>query len=598
MRIEDYGLIGDTETAALVGRNGSIDWACFPRFDSNACFARLLGTSEHGYWSLAPVDEVRRCSRSYRPGTLVLDSEVETEGGALRFTDCMPRRGDTPDLVRRVECLRGEVKVRMELVVRFDYGRMAPWVHRVEDALLFVAGPDALVLRSDEPTRGEGLTTVAEFTLRKGERRSFVLTWFPSHHEPPRALHVDREIGKTEQFWREWSGKCTLQGPDRDAVLSSLIVLKALTYAPTGGIVASPTTSLPEAPGGARNWDYRYCWLRDATFTLSALMYAGYRAEAEAWRDWLLRAVAGDVSKLQIMYGVAGERMLAERTLPWLPGYEGAKPVRIGNAAADQLQLDVYGEVMDALFQARSLGAPPGEWSWRLQLELLGYLEGQWHREDQGIWEVRGGPRQFTYSKMMAWLAFDRGVRSIESGGLEGPVERFRAARDQLHEQICKQAWSSRKRAFTQSYGSEDLDASVLLLPLTGFLPATDPRVRDTVAAIERELLDGGLVRRYVSHDGLGGKEGVFLACSFWLADVYSLLGRRDDARALFDRLLALRNDLGLLAEEYDPGTRRQLGNFPQAFSHLALVHTALNLAHQSKGPAAHRAAQGDPRRP
>ena len=597
MRIEDYGLIGDTETAALVGRNGSIDWACFPRFDSNACFARLLGTGEHGYWSLAPAGAVRRSSRSYRPGTLVLDSEVETEGGVLRFTDCMPWRGLTPDIVRRVECLRGEVKVRMELVVRFDYGRMAPWVHSVGDGLVFVAGPDALVLRSDEPARGEGLKTVAEFTLRKGEKRSFVLTWFPSHEKPPRRLIADDEIDKTEQSWREWSGRCTHEGVDHEAVQSSLIVLKALTYAPTGGIVAAPTTSLPEAPGGSRNWDYRYCWLRDATFTLSALMFAGYRAEAEAWRDWLLRAAAGDVSKLQIMYGVAGERMVPERTLSWLPGYEGAKPVRIGNAAAEQLQLDVYGEVMDALFQARRLGAPLEEWSWSLQRQLLGHLEGQWHKEDRGIWEVRGGPRQFTYSKMMAWVAFDRGVRSIETGGLEGPIDRFRAARDQLHEQICKQAWSSQKRAFTQSYGSEDLDASVLLLPLTGFLPATDPRVRDTVAAIERELLEGGLVRRYAGDDGLGGKEGAFLACSFWLADVYCLLGRRDDARALFDKLLGLRNDLGLLAEEYDVGQKRQLGNFPQAFSHLALVNTALNLAHHTKGPAAHRAAKGDPRR-
>ena len=593
MRIEDYALLGDTQSAALVGRDGSIDWACFPRFDSGACFAKLLGTEDHGRWKIAPKEPIGETTRKYRQGTLVLETTMEGRGGAIRLTDCMPIRGRTPDIVRVVEGLRGEVLVRMELVIRFAYGRIVPWVRSIEGGIRAIAGPDALQLRCDVETRGEGLKTVAEFVVREGERRSFVLTWYPSHEEPPAPLDAEQEVRETERFWCEWSGQCTSQEPWREPIITSLNVLKALTYAPTGGIVAAPTTSLPESPGGIRNWDYRYCWLRDATLTLYALLLGGHRAEAEAWRDWLLRAAAGDVSQLQILYGVAGERSVEERVLPHLPGYEGARPVRIGNAAANQLQLDVYGEVMDSLYQACRMGVPADEWSWSLQQSLLGFLEKAWREPDNGIWEVRGLPRHFTFSKVMAWVAFDRGVKTIEQLGRQGPLEKYREIRDAIHEEVCRRGWHPGKRAFTQSYDIEELDASALLIPTVGFLPASDPRVRDTVAAIERELVQDGLVLRYRTDrenvDGLHGREGAFLACTCWLADAYVLLDRRAEAQALFEHVLSLRNDVGLLAEEYDPITKRQLGNFPQAFSHLTLVNTAFNLSRTETGPVDHR---------
>ena len=593
MRIEDYALLSDTQSAALVSRDASIDWTCFPRFDSGACFARLVGTPENGRWQIAPRSGCRPLRRAYRPGTLVLDTDLAGDGGAIRVSDCMPPRGRAPDIVRVVEGLEGEVQVRMELVIRFDYGRVVPWVRTVDGALRVVAGPDALQLFGDVETHGEDLRTVAEFTLRKGERRSFVLTWYPSWESPPRRLDPVAELASTEEWWREWSSRCRYDGPWKEAVLTSLLVLKGLTYDPTGGIVAAPTTSLPEAMGGERNWDYRFCWLRDATLTLYALLLAGYRDEAAKWRDWLLRAVAGDVTQLQIMYGIAGERHLAERELSWLSGYGGSRPVRVGNAAAGQLQLDVAGEVMDALYQARRIGVPPDEWSWGLQQKLLEWLEGAWHEPDEGIWEVRGGRRHFTYSKVMAWVAFDRGVKTIEALSRDGPLQRYRAQRDAIHADVCARGWSAQKRAFTQSYGDEALDASALMIPIVGFLPVSDERVRSTVAAIERELLQDGFVLRYrtdtPSADGLSGREGAFLACSFWLADVYSLMGRVQEGRQLFERLLSVRNDLGLLSEEYDPIARRQLGNFPQAFSHLALVNTAFNLTSGQPSPAEHR---------
>jgi GH15 family glucan-1,4-alpha-glucosidase len=524
----------------------------------------------------------------------VLESEFTTADGTVRLVDCMPPRGKAPDVVRVVEGVRGRVPMSMELIIRFDYGSIVPWVRSVSGALTAVGGPDALILRAGVPTHGRGLTTVAAFDVCEGQRVPFVLTWHPSHEPPPEPLDAEHEVKSTEAWWRAWSSRCAYEGPWKEAVVSSLLALKALTHAPTGGLVAAPTTSLPEWIGGVRNWDYRYCWLRDATLTLYALLLAGYSEEAAAWRDWLLRAIAGDPSKLQILYGIAGERRLHEVELPWLPGYQGSRPVRVGNAAVEQLQLDVYGEVMDTIFQARRCGLGPDPEAWRLQRRLMDFLESSWQTPDHGIWEVRGGSRHFTYSRVMAWVAFDRAVKTVEQLGLDGPVERWRALRAAVHAEVCERGFDRGRGTFTQSYGSEALDASTLLIPLVGFLPPDDPRVAGTVRAIERELVRGGFVLRYPSGpagaaDGLPGAEGVFLACSFWLADCYALLGRAEDARALFERLLAVRNDIGLLAEEYDPEGRRLLGNFPQAFSHLALISSAFNLAPGQPGPADNR---------
>lgn len=584
-RIEDYALLGDLQTAALVDRTGSIDWCCFPRFDSGACFAALLGGPEHGRWVLTPATAVRRTERRYRRDTLILETDYETAEGAVRVIDFMPLRGKAPDIVRIVEGIRGTVPMRTELVIRFDYGRIVPWVRRVDGALLAIAGPDALCLRTPVEVRGKDLTTVAEFSVGAGERVPFALTWFPSHESLPKAIEPERALAETEAYWTRWSGLCRDRGEYREEIHRSLLVLKALTYAPTGGIVAAPTTSLPERIGGVRNWDYRYCWLRDATLTLMAMLDAGHREESLAWREWLLRAVAGEPAQVQIMYGLAGERRLDEWEVKWLPGYEGARPVRIGNAASTQLQLDAFGEVLEAAYETLAHGVERSDFEWALLRRLLGWLEEGWRQEDAGIWEVRGPARHFTHSKVMAWVAFDRAVRMHEEFGLKGPAARWRALRDEIKTQVVARAWNEDKRAFAQSYGADELDASVLLMPIVGFLPANDPRVVATVEAIRRELTVDGLVLRYRTEetgvDGLPSGEGVFLPCSFWLVEVLAMQGRRDEARALFQRLLALRNDIGLLAEEYDPVAGRQLGNFPQAFTHLALVTAALALAEE-----------------
>jgi GH15 family glucan-1,4-alpha-glucosidase len=624
LRIEDYGLIGDTHTAALVGRDGSLDWLCLPRFDSSACFAALLGTEANGAWRIAPRSSPRpgagppllAARRRYREGTLVLETEFDTAEGTVRLVDCMPVRERAPEVVRVVEGVHGAVPMRMDLTVRFGYGSIVPWVRRRGGLLTAVAGPDALALWSPVATRGEGLRTVAEFTVREGERLPFLLAWYPSHEDPPRPVDAFFALEDTTRCWQEWTAQSCLElGEWQDAVERSLITLKALTYEPTGGIMAAPTTSLPETVGGSRNWDYRYCWLRDATLTLSALMSAGYRDEAARWRDWLLRSVAGDPAQLQIMYGPAGERTLIENELDWLAGYEGSQPVRVGNAAAGQFQLDVYGEVVGALHEARRVGLEPAGPAWDLERALLDFLEDGWRQPDDGIWEVRGPRRHFTHSKVMAWVAFDRAVRDVEEFGLPGPVERWRARRDEIHAQVCSRAFDADRNTFTQYYGSRELDASVLIIPIVGFLPPSDPRVRGTVEAIRRELSVDGFVLRYDAEhaghvDGLEGREGAFLACSFWLADDLALTGRRDEARRLFERLLGLRNDLGLLAEEYDPRAHRQVGNFPQAFSHVSLVNTAVNLvgergavegtSHASRlaGVRLPSLARGRPRRP
>jgi GH15 family glucan-1,4-alpha-glucosidase len=581
--IEDYALIGDLQTAALVSREGSVDWCCFPRFDSGACFAAMLGEPENGRWLLAPATTTRATSRRYRHDTLVLESIYETEDGSVRAIDFMPPRGHAPDIVRIVEGLSGSVRMRFELVIRFDFGHIVPWVRRVDDALVAVAGPDALCLWSPVETHGEGMTTVAEFTLEQGDRVGFVLTWFPSHEPLPEAVDAEAALRDTEEYWLNWAGTLLSDGDYHAEINESLVVLKAMTYAPTGGIVAAPTTSLPESIGGARNWDYRFCWLRDATLTLLAMLKAGSRDEAVTWSQWLLRAVAGDPADIQIMYGLGGERRLDERVLGWLSGYEGSGPVRVGNAASQQLQLDVYGEILDAIYQLRVDGAPPDDNIWSLMKKLLEWLENGWRREDTSIWEVRGPLRHFTHSKVMAWVAFDRAVRSHDELGLDGPVERWRVLREEIHADVVTHAWSERKQAFTQSYGSEDLDASILLMPHLGFMPATDDRFRSTVDAIRRELVMDGLVIRYRPRDdgavdGLPYGEGVFLPCSFWLADVLALQGDVDGGRELFERLLDLRNDVGLLSEEYDPRAGRMLGNFPQAFTHLAVINTAFVL--------------------
>ena len=595
MRIEDYALIGDCQTAALVGRDGSIDWLCWPRFDSPACFAALLGGPQHGRWKIAPKGEYR-VKRAYRPDTLILETQFETTGGAVTLIDFMPVRGWHADLVRTVVGRRGRVAMEMEGALRFDYGAAVPWITYSPDRLDLraIVGPDMVRLRSPVPLEKRPQATWAGFEVAEGQTLSFVLSYGPSHLETAPLLDAHEALAETERFWLDWISRCNDCAGWVEPVRRSLITLKALTYAPTGGLVAAPTTSLPEKVGGVRNWDYRFCWLRDATLTLLVLMDAGFVEEAEAWREWLVRAVAGSPEQIQVMYGVAGERRLSEWTLDWLPGYEGSQPVRCGNAAASQLQLDVYGEVLDALYQACKAGLARHDAAWDVQRAMLAYLETEWIQPDHGLWEVRGPPRHFTHSKVMCWVAFDRAVKMVEGFGLEGPVERWRALRDRIHEDVCARGYSERRGCFVQSYGSEELDASLLLIPITGFLPASDPRVIATVDAIERELTVDGLVLRYLTHesvDGLPPGEGLFLACSFWLVDNLCLQGRTDEARALFGRLVGLCNDVGLLSEEYDPSALRFLGNFPQAFSHIALVDTAMNLSAAAK-PAEQRAGQ------
>ncbi len=600
-RIEDYALVGDCETAALVGRDGSIDWLCWPRFDSAACFAALLGGPEHGRWRIAPSDPAARCARRrYRDGTLVLDTRFETDAGAVLVTDFMPPRGEASDIVRIVTGLGGRVEMESELVLRFDYGRTVPWVTRLPEGggLSAVAGPDRVVLRTPVPVQGENLRSVARFALGAGESVPFVLAHGPSHRPPPPALDAVQALAETEQMWREWSARCRPAGPWSEAVRRSAITLKALTYAPTGGIVAAATTSLPEAIGGERNWDYRICWLRDATLTLLALLRAGYGEEALAWRDWLLRAAMGSPAQVQVMYGVAGERDLREWELDWLPGYEGSRPVRVGNAAHEQLQVDVYGELLDALHQARRHGIPISPAAWALQRALLARVEEVWRLPDQGIWEVRSAPEHFVHSKVMAWAALDRAVRDVEAFGLEGPLEHWRALRARMHAEICARGYEPSVGSFVRAYGSREVDASLLLLPAMGFLPPEDPRIRGTIAAVERDLLRDGLLLRYrTDHaaDGLPPGEGCFLACSFWLADAYAMTGRLPEARRLFERLLGLCNDVGLLAEEYEPAARRMLGNYPQAFSHIALINTAYTLWQQEDAREVRAGAEAAP---
>ena len=593
-RIEDYALLGDLQTAALVDRGGSVDWLCVPRFDSGACFAALLGGPENGRWLLAPSAPATN-TRRYLHDTLVLETTWHAEDGSVaRVLDFMPPRGKAPDMVRVVEGVKGSVQMRSELTIRFEYGRIVPWVRQrthEENTRVALAGPNALCFRTPAPTRGEEFRTISEFAVDEGQRIPFVLTWFPSHEDVPEAIDPEQALADTERFWREWSEQCDCDLPPEwtEIVRRSLIVLKALTYEPTGGIVAAATTSLPEWIGSVRNWDYRYCWLRDATLTLLALLEGNHEEEATAWRRWLLRAIAGDPADIQIMYGVAGERRLTELELPWLDGYEGSKPVRIGNAASEQLQLDVYGEVLDALYQARVRGIGIDPQAWRIQLAMLDHLADAWRQPDEGIWEIRGERRHFTHSKVMAWVAFDRAVRTVEQQRLDGPEDRWRELRDEIHTTVIERGFDAALGSFTQSFGSKELDASLLMLPLVGFLPATDPRIRGTIEAVERDLLQDGLVLRYRTQeagvDGLPPGEGVFLPCSFWLANCYELLGRHDEALELFERLLGLSNDLGLLSEEYDPQAKRLLGNFPQAFTHLTLVGTAFNIAPHVPSP-------------
>jgi GH15 family glucan-1,4-alpha-glucosidase len=603
-RIEDYALIGDCETAALVGRNGSIDWLCWPRFDSGAVFAALLGNDENGHWTIAAADPEARIARGYRRNTLMLETEIETKDGSITITDFMPlRRGGTSHLVRLVRGRTGQVEMQTELVMRFDYGSIIPWVTRHGDhSLHAVAGPDSVVLHSGTPLKGEEFRHRASFVLRAGESVCFTMGYSPSYGVPPAPIDPMRALQETEVAWQTWSQQCHESGPYSDAVLRSLITLKALTYRPTGGIVAAPTTSLPERLGGKRNWDYRFCWLRDATFTLLALMNSGFTREAADWRLWLRRAVAGNPAQVQIMYGLAGERRLDEWEVPWLAGYEGAKPVRIGNAAAKQLQLDIYGEVMDALFQASAKGlTSPEQAAWQLQCKLIEHLATIWQEPDEGLWEVRGGRRHFTHSKVMAWVAFDRGIKSVEQFGFEAPIARWRKLRAQIHRQVCEQGYNAEVGAFVQSYGSTELDASALLISLVGFLPPSDPRIRSTIEVIGRRLARDGLVLRYDTRrarDGLRGREGAFLACSFWYADNLVLLGRHEEAKELFERLLSLRNDVGLLAEEYDTATSRMVGNFPQAFSHVALINTAHNLARAQKPAEQRSGSKREPANP
>ncbi|MFE3390928.1 glycoside hydrolase family 15 protein [Streptomyces anulatus] len=589
-RIEDYALIGDMQTAALVCRDGTADWLCLPRFDSHAVFAGLLGTEEHGFWRLGPAraegtEPAFADRRRYRGDSLVLESEWDTPRGTVRVTDFMPPRDGAPQLIRIVEGVSGRVPMRSELRMRFSYGRVTPWVHKVDNRTVAVAGPDSVWLDTEAETYGKNLTTYSDFTVGPGERVAFTISWQPSHHGPPALPEPEGSLEATELFWREWVDQCTYHGPYREAVVRSLITLKALTYAPTGGIVAAPTTSLPEEIGGVRNWDYRYTWLRDAAITLSSLLRTGYREEARAWREWLLRAVAGDPENLQIMYGIAGERELGEAELDWLPGYENSTPVRVGNGAANQLQLDVYGEVTEALHLAHMTGLTRNDYAMGLQLKLIEYLEKHWEEPDEGIWEVRGPRRHFVHSKVMAWVAVDRTIKLVESGDVEGPLERWYQLRDDIHRDVLERGYDKERNTFTQSYGSKELDASLLLIPQMGFLPPDDKRVIGTIEAIQRELsTEDGFILRYPTEgeeagvDGLAGDEGAFLACSFWMADDLAMIGRVDEARQLFEKLLSLRNDLGLLAEEWDSNLQRQVGNFPQAFSHVPLIDTALRL--------------------
>jgi GH15 family glucan-1,4-alpha-glucosidase len=592
-RIEDYALIGNTCTVALVSKQGSVDWLCVPRFDSGACFSALLGEEGNGHWLIQPAGGVKNIRRRYRDSTLVLETEFETDDGTVAVIDFMPlrERAQQVDVVRIVEGRKGRVPMRMRVIFRFDYGSIVPWVTAREGGIRAIAGPDALKLRTPVKMRGEGFTTVSEFAVAEGQQIPFTLTYYPSAEPEPGAKHPIHLLGETESWWREWSGRCNAPEPWREPVIRSLITLKALTYHYTGGIVAAPTTSLPEQIGGSRNWDYRYCWLRDSTFTLYALFLAGYSEEAAAWREWLLRAIAGEPHKLQIMYGLAGERRLSETELPWLSGYQGSAPVRIGNSAHEQFQLDVFGEVMDTLYTARKQLDGESE-AWNVQRVLMDYLESAWKKPDQGIWEVRGPRRHFTHSKMMAWVAADRAVKFIEKFGSDGPLEKWRNLRNQIREDVLKNGFNEKRKAFVQYYGSDHVDASLLLMPLVGFIKASDPRMVSTIKAIEHELMNDGLLRRYQTEhvvDGLPPGEGAFLACTFWYADNLAMLGRDEEARETFGRLLSLRNDVGLLAEEYDSVGKRMLGNFPQAFSHVALINTAHNLS-LPKGPAIHRA--------
>ena len=588
-------MIGDTQTAALIGDDGSVDWMCAPRFDSGACFAALLADENHGRWLLAPAAGGHATRRRYRDGTLVLETEFDTPEGSVRITDLMPIREKTVDMVRIVEGLHGHVPMQMHMTIRFDYGSIIPWVRDVHGALVAIGGPDALVLRTPIETKGVGHSTVAEFTVRRGQRVPFTLAWYPSNQDVPRPINATWALTRTSSWWHEWSKKWTYDGEWPQAVQRSVITLKALTYAPTGGIVAAPTTSLPEWIGSVRNWDYRYCWLRDATFTLLALIQAGYEEEAKAWRGWLLRAGAGESSDLQIMYGAAGERRLTEWEVPWLPGYQGSQPVRVGNAASEQFQLDVYGEVIDALYESRRGAIVERDLhALDLILTLLDFLEDAWKRPDEGIWEVRGPRQHFTHSKVMAWVAFDRVVRGLHEFGTQDDIDtanRFAAIRDEIHAEVCAKAYDADRKTFVQAYGSSNLDAALLMMSLVGFLPASDERMQGTVAAIQRELTTDGFVRRYSTDaavDGLPPGEGVFLPCTFWMADNLALMGRVDEGRALFERLLGVANDVGLLSEEYDPVAKRQLGNFPQAFTHVALVNSGCNLSRLA-GPAHQR---------
>lgn len=598
-KIEDYALIGDCETAALVGRNGSIDWLCWPAFDSDACFAAILGTHKNGRWLIAPSEDVTTISRRYLGDTLILETRFETKGGGtVALVDFMPPRGKASDIVRLVRGVSGTVKMRMELVIRFGFGADIPWVRRIDHSLLAVAGQDMTVLRTPVEIRGEDLTTVSEFEVKAGETVPFVLTYGPSHLDPPEPIDPEIALQETETFWKEWCSHCTRDGEYHDLVLRSLITLKALTFGPTGGIVAAPTTSLPEKLGGARNWDYRFCWLRDATFTLLALMNSGYTEEATAWHNWLLRAAAGSPSNMQIMYGIWGQRRLLEWEAGWLDGYEGAQPVRIGNAAHAQLQLDVYGELIDAFHQSRMAKLKLDDETWALECNVIEHLAEVWDEPDHGIWERRGEPRHYVFSKVMSWVAFDRGIKSAEAFGFKAPLLHWRALRDAIHRDVCHRGFDAEENSFVESYGSKLLDASLLLLPAVGFLPASDPRICGTVAAVEKYMMRDGFVLRHDPREISEEEqpiEGAFLACTLWLADAHVLAGNLDRAQELFDRIAGLANDVGLLAEEYDSIARRQTGNFPQALTHIALVNTAHNLSaarHASDKPAMQRSKQ------
>jgi GH15 family glucan-1,4-alpha-glucosidase len=593
--IEDYAMIGDCHTAALVSKLGSIDWLCLPDFDSGACFACLVGSAENGHWSISPARSIRSIRRRYREGTLILETEFDTESGTVRLIDFMVTRSRAPELCRLVVGVSGEVQMNLELVIRFDYGSVVPWVRRTDHGISAIAGPDMLSLRTRVKLRDEDFKTCATFSVNKGQKVSFDLTWYPSHVNEPSPLDVEEALQKTNDWWREWSDRCSYQGPWRDAVLRSLITLKGLTYLPTGGIVAAPTTSLPEKLGGVRNWDYRFCWVRDASLTLQSLLYAGYLDEAREWREWLLRAVAGSPTELNILYGLRGERRLTELELPWLKGYENSRPVRTGNDAYRQYQLDIFGEVANTLFQAREAGLGPAQHSrHEIALAMLEFLDTGWEQPDEGIWEVRGPRRHFVHSKMMAWVALDRLIRSAEKGRFQIDLPRWKGLRETIHEQVCRQGFDAELNSFVQYYGGKHLDASVLMMPLVGFLPPNDPRILGTVRAVETHLMKNGFVGRYTQDpavDGLPHGEGTFLPCSFWLVDNYVLQDRRPEAERMFERLLSIRNDVGLLSEEYDPISKCMLGNFPQAFSHVGLVNTAFHLNGVKPYPAGESAA-------